>query len=312
MVAPRSSSRELDSNQHLSIACMASSSERSGSEPTSGIEPEPSVYETGARPSSCAGRRLAVHRHEDRRRREPVGRDFVRVRKPWLFSSFLKRVLFPLGYRLLAEQDWIRTSVDLRVGHPRRTKAPAEGIEPSKYRLTAGCLTIRLRWNICSPRACGLLPTHRARSLSRRNGGAVSQRARGETWRQLFTERAPPEGGTDPGTGFEPVFLDSETSVLPARRSRNEPRRPASRGRSGRSGGNRTLSRPGKSRVRFQLRYGPVRVRVVRPRACRERPPPRRTAGASPPCEELHGRRRHAKTCVNEWDARGSNPHPSG
>lgn len=57
----------------------------------------------------------------------------------------------------------------------------------------------------------------------------------------------------DPGTGFEPVFLDSETSVLPARRSRSEAR---SR-RAGRSGGNRTLTTPGKSRVRFRLRYGP-------------------------------------------------------
>lgn len=94
-----------------------------------------------------------------------------------------------------------------------------------------------------------------------------------------------------PGTGFEPVFLGSEASVLPARRSRNasvvrderrekrdetardgtdafvacggytSPSPPGSfdeESCSSRSGGDRTLTTPGKSRVRFQLRYGPV------------------------------------------------------
>src|SRR5215207_2030134 len=60
-----------------------------------------------------------------------------------------------------------------------------------------------------------------------------------------------------PGTGFEPVFLDSETSVLPARRSRNVSRLVRLHARTSRSGGTRTLTNPLKRRVRSPLRYGP-------------------------------------------------------
>lgn len=120
-----------------------------------------------------------------------------------------------------------------------------------------------------SSRTHVLLPSRRVRSLARRIDEAVSAGVRDEPWRQVVRERGPScEGPRVPGTGFEPVFLGSEASVLPARRSRS--RRTARRARArtrrrsrvvrrgGRSGGDRTLTSPGKSRVRFQLRYGPV------------------------------------------------------
>lgn len=78
-----------------------------------------------------------------------------------------------------------------------------------------------------------------------------------------------PVRGLVPGAGFEPAFLDSETSVLPARRSRSDgdvgterapdtrhpwPRRaPEVARRSSRSGGNRTLTTSIKSRVRLPI-----------------------------------------------------------
>lgn len=49
--------------------------------------------------------------------------------------------------------------------------APAEGIEPSKTRLTAGCLTIRLRWNIRLERV------HIVRSQISREHAARARRA---------------------------------------------------------------------------------------------------------------------------------------
>lgn len=71
----------------------------------------------------------------------------------------------PRTKRVLDHREaWARSHAGLRVrGAPRSAdrqhgaarsrecsrecaRAPAEGIEPSRYRLTAGCLTIRLRW----------------------------------------------------------------------------------------------------------------------------------------------------------------------
>ena len=68
---------------------------------------------------------------------------------------------------------------------------------------------------------------------------------------RISCDEGKPRGlrGLVPGAGFEPAFLGPEPSVLPARRSRID----------GGSGGIRTLAVSGKSRVRFQLRYGPAR-----------------------------------------------------
>lgn len=130
------------------------------------------------------------------------------------------------------------------------------------------------------------------------------------------------EGPTVPGTGFEPVFLGSEASVLPARRSRS--RRTAWRARArarrrgrvvrrgGRSGGDRTLTFPGKSRVRFQLRYGPAWRPLHRPcsgpieRVGRAE---ERTSGGRRAVRA--GRGRVDLDRAARWDARESNPHPS-
>ena len=91
-------------------------------------------------------------------------------------------------------------------------EAPAEGIEPPSDRLTAGCLTIRLRWNeTARPRARSTSAPRTRTSLSKR---------------QVFREHGPragcPARGLVPGAGVEPAFLVSETSVLPARRSRSD------------------------------------------------------------------------------------------
>jgi hypothetical protein len=67
------------------------------------------------------------------------------------------------------------------------------------------------------------------------------------------------------------VFLDSETSVLPARRSRSEPA-PRATGRTGRrsgSGGSRTLTTSIKSRVRLPVTLRTRdRAREMTARAC--------------------------------------------
>ena len=104
-----------------------------------------------------------------------------------------------------------------------------------------------------------------------------------------------------PGAGFEPAFLGSEASVLPARRSRSgstddaceahtsavsrDAPRERTR-RSSRSGGTRTLTTSIKSRVR-----SPVTLRT-----------------------RSHARPREERACSfqSSWDARESNPHPSG
>lgn len=97
--------------------------------------------------------------------------------------------------------------------------APAEGIEPSSSRLTAGCLTIRRRWNVsldahehaAADSAC---PSSRGR----RNGEAVTTHVRVE--RKVGAEFSENEDrmqmhtDTDPGTGVEPVFLGPEPSVF--------------------------------------------------------------------------------------------------
>ena len=113
-------------------------------------------------------------------------------------------------------------------------------------------------------------------------GRRSGQRARTRRALAPSCQRArdlPDERAVVPGTGFEPVFLASETSVLPlddpgavtasARRLCCVVRR------SGRSGGNRTLTIPIKSRVRFQLRYGPVTGDEREPRAGQTCPRPR-------------------------------------
>ena len=97
-------------------------------------------------------------------------------------------------------------------GSTDEVEAPAEGIEPPRDRLTAGCLTIRLRWNeTARPRACSTSAPRTRTSLSKR---------------QVFREHGPraglPASGLVPGAGVEPAFLESETSVLPARRSRSD------------------------------------------------------------------------------------------
>lgn len=97
---------------------------------------------------------------------------FVRVMKPGDCSPW-KRVPQPIRppAQEIASRRWFigierrrrtrrrdaqaETTVDRDLFEPtcsclegllERTKAPAEGIEPSNDRLTAGCLTIRLRW----------------------------------------------------------------------------------------------------------------------------------------------------------------------
>jgi hypothetical protein len=76
------------------------------------------------------------------------------------------------------------------------------------------------------------------------------------------------------------------TDVGVAARSTGKPVRRCS----SRSGGNRTLTTPGKSRVRFQLRYGPARHDSI----------------IRPPDGDRERR------VVEQWDARDSNPHLSG
>ena len=60
----------------------------------------------------------------------------------------------PVGRRGVAPRSLgLQPSAITRPAHDplrarsRAPRAPAEGIEPSRVRLTAGCLTIRLRWN---------------------------------------------------------------------------------------------------------------------------------------------------------------------
>ena len=140
-------------------------------------------------------------------------------------------------------------------------------------RLTAGCLTIRLRWKNSARRERG----------AKCSASAVEPVA--PSFQRAWATREIARGLV-PGTGFEPVFLDSETSVLPARRSRS-----AGAAAPSRSGGNRTLTTSIKSRVRLPitLRTREARARADYGRACR--------AG--------HGE-------DTSWDARESNPHPSG
>lgn len=159
---------------------------------------------------------------------------------------------------------WIRTNI-LLVGSARAdraTLAPAEGIEPSKDRLTAGCLTIRLRWNQRSPLS----------SLSRGARGAI-------VWRQVVIERAPrvrdacsrlrrplpaPSSSLRSCTSCTRAvrFRVQESNLCfwiqrPASCQLDDPGMETRAGRIGRSGGTRTLTNPLKRRVRSPLRYGP-------------------------------------------------------
>lgn len=92
----------------------------------------------------------------------------VRVRKPLRLlvnsevpSNWLRAedALRRGAGRRSGQHGWIRTNMFLRVGPLRVDEvAPAEGIEPPNHRLTAGCLTIRLRWNIGSWRRRAVWP----------------------------------------------------------------------------------------------------------------------------------------------------------
>ena len=156
---------------------------RCHAEPSSGIEPEPPEYETGARPVELQGQ-----------------------------------------------------------------VAPAEGVEPSRVRLTAGCPTVRPRWNdrgaararrrddprIAASMLRAASRTTRAVPLTSQLIGAEFSMNRAPCRRTSPLRRVPSERGSlatrgrlrfrslVPGAGFEPAFLGSEASVLPARRSRNE------------------------------------------------------------------------------------------
>ena len=120
--------------------------------------------------------------------------------------------------------------------------APAEGIEPSKDRLTAGCLTIRLRWN--EPPCVGAEATAHggphggpggpssfgiemskigARSSERADESVHAPRAarvasgagidRNWTESTKWTESSDGHEGAKPRS--EPALLESEASVLP-------------------------------------------------------------------------------------------------
>jgi hypothetical protein len=124
-----------------------------------------------------------------------------------------------------------RSTIELQ-GHAqaKRVRAPAEGIEPSKDRLTAGCLTIRLRWNETGSRG------QPAPRCWRRD---VKERCPGEEGRRIHSPerravRAVPGAGivAEPTKSVRPVdaakplqppaLLESEASVLTIGRPRIE------------------------------------------------------------------------------------------
>jgi hypothetical protein len=126
-------------------------------------------------------------------------------------------------------------------------------------RLTAGCLTSRLRWN---------------ERLARKE----RDEPRCAKFSESMAARGGPTRGLVPGAGVEPAFLVSETSVLPARRSRRvrarcgendvESRAACTRHTSpGRSGGNRTLTTSIKSRARLPVTLRTRGGRAGMPRA---------------------------------------------
>ena len=215
-----------------------------------------------ARCSRCA--RCLGGRHA--RRRERMGEFFVRVNKPlrcarvrnecltvWLAVRALRLTALDSNQHVLA---CVASSSGRRSssGRNRTFESPVNSRLPDhsaslEYALVA---SVRAAADSTSPISCEAGRRSGQRARTRRALAPSCQRAR-----DLSRERA-----AVPGTGFEPVFLASETSVLPlddpgavtasARRLCCVVRR------SGRSGGNRTLTTPIKSRVRFRLRYGPV------------------------------------------------------
>ena len=127
------------------------------------------------------------------RRREREGECLVRVNEP-ASCSHARRVPSRLVTATSAHARWARWDSSQRecvYGSLRADEgAPAEGIEPSSHRLTAGCLTIRLRWNVCSSRArasgrrlCEPLPFEADGRASARADRATS------SWRQVVRER---------------------------------------------------------------------------------------------------------------------------
>ena len=102
-------------------------------EPSSGIEPELPVYETGARPSSCKGK---IHRVSARRGvMVPEILHGERLKPLWEGDAAVR----PYG-----------EEPDRRI-RARSSEAAARGSSGrnrtfDRDRLTAGCLTIRLRW----------------------------------------------------------------------------------------------------------------------------------------------------------------------
>ena len=126
-----------------------------------------------------------------------------------------------------------------------RARAPAGGIEPPRRPL-----------NRRRPDHSASL--EKSRLAAQREAKCIALRGRAFV-RPIFIERgachAVRATPSVPGTGFEPVSLDSETSVLPARRSRRVAAA-SDQGRarrSSRSGGTRTLTTSIKSRVRLPI-----------------------------------------------------------
>ena len=156
-----------------------------------------------------------------------------------------RRLRAPKSFRSSGEAiSWSRTNQSwMRVGPlPSERELQREESNLRDGRLTGGCLTIRLRW----------------KKSARRAAWSNVLRVRGRAFvRQVFRERGRRTRSCDalvPGTGVEPVFLDSETSVLPARRSRSAPRRATEVARrSCGSGGSRTLTTSIKNRVRLPV-----------------------------------------------------------
>lgn len=145
---------------------------------------------------------------------------------------------------------WARTSSFSRHRGPRELQRKESNL--LNDRLTAGCLTIRLRWKnelvrVSKPAR----ESTRLRTRERAFDARFSE-SRGSLWREPRV----------PGTGFEPVFLGSEASVLPARRSRSAATtlRNPRRGHTSPVGPEGLEPSPPRLRVECacRLRYGPA------------------------------------------------------
>jgi hypothetical protein len=146
-----------------------------------------------------------------------------------------------VGRRGLAPRSpGFRPGAITRLAHdPVRDAAPAEGIEPSKDRLTAGCLTIRLRWNE-TPR---VVAEAAARGVVGIELSKIGARRRADESVRASAGGARSSGGRD------------RTCIAGVRGQRPPVERPrivVSTVGSRRLGGDRTLASPVKSRVRYR------------------------------------------------------------